>query len=188
MPIMFRCNPFQPNVQPRIPRPKEEENDATNTEKKINEECETKDTQKMPPEMLTSKLENEISEAEKELKAKLDHFIKILEQLGEQTLGGISNATENTAKVTEGNPHAEGYALLLNEAMPAKGSVSSEEGIKILKDRLGKLQEALKDIDNDIREATFRLIEQQREAEGRTIKEFNGSHINIMRTGINNLN
>lgn len=118
----------------------------------------------IPPEILTQKLEQEIAQAEEQLKAKLDHYVKILEQLGEPTF-----TQHGSLRTIPGNPHVEGFAELLKTPMPQKGSVPPEEGVKILKDRLAQLTQALQDIDNDIREATFRLLEQQNDAANEAI-------------------
>ena len=116
--------------------------------------------QKLSPEQVTQLLEKQIANAEKQLKSKLDHLVKILEKLGEPTFTQIIPVGPNIApKIMPGNPHVEGYAQLLNAPMPPKGSVSPVEGVKILEGRLNDLQQALKDIDNDIREATLKLLD-----------------------------
>ncbi len=166
MSIQFRANQFQPNIAPK--RPQKPDGNVENADAS-NNKCTTNETQQMPPEIVTQKLEQEIAQAEQQLKAKLDQYVKILEQLGEPTFTQFGGVSGNSAQITQGNPHVDGFAQLLNAPMPQKGSVSTEEGVKILKDRLAQLKQALQDIDNDIREATFRLLEQQNAAANNAI-------------------
>lgn len=180
MSIQFRANQFQPNIAPN--RPQKQDENVKNEDASDNK-CTINESVQIPPEILTQKLEQEIAQAEEQLKAKLDHYVKILEQLGEPTFtqsyrsGQSGQIIQGKPTITQhgslrtipGNPHVEGFAQLLNAPIPQKGSVSPEEGVKILKDRLAQLTQALQDIDNDIREATFRLLEQQNDAANEAI-------------------
>ena len=168
MSIKLQVNKFQPQIQPK--RPQKTEENTVNSEID-NNKCKTKETQPLPSEMATEKLEQEIAQAEQQLKAKLDNYVKILEQLGEPTFTRISNRSGNSAQITKGNPHVDGFVQLLNAQMPQKGSISAEEGVKILQDRLAQLNQALQDIDNDIREASFRILEQKNDAVNNSVNK-----------------